>query len=110
MAFVTYLQERKAETLAQTKDPWLIVLERISGRIGNDGVERISTQAVFDILEVPQRQRAGAYRRLARSMRALGWSPIRARGLTRGGFEDIVRGYAREAVYREGHRKVTLGF
>jgi len=44
-----------------------------------DGVERISTQDLFDILEVPQRARsAGACRRLAVLMRKFGWTPIKA--------------------------------
>ena len=61
-----------------------------------DGIERISTQSLFDFLEVPQRNRnAAAARRLAKIMRELGWSPIKARGLTPGGFTDQVRGYGR---------------
>ncbi len=62
----------------------------------DDGVERISTQSRWDFLEVPQRARsAGAARRLAKIMRELGWSPIKARGMTPGGFTEQVRGYAR---------------
>jgi hypothetical protein len=58
---------------------------------------RYAGPMVFDILEVPQRARAaGACRRLATLMRELGWSPIKARGLTPGGFRDQVRGYARD--------------
>jgi hypothetical protein len=54
-------------------------------------------RTLFDILEVPQRGRtAGACRRLAKLMRELGWSPIKARGLTPGGFRDQVRGYAKD--------------
>jgi hypothetical protein len=64
--------------------------------MGDDGVERVSTQTLFDTLDVPQRSRgAGAWRRLATLMRDLGWSPIKARGITPGGFKDQVRGYAR---------------
>jgi hypothetical protein len=52
---------------------------------------------VFDILEVPHRSRnAGTCRRLSKLMRELGWHPIKARGLTPGGFRDQVRGYARD--------------
>jgi hypothetical protein len=36
-------------------------------------------------------------RRLAKIMRKLGWSAVKARGLTPGGFKDQVRGYARDA-------------
>ena len=39
---------------------------------------------------------AGACRRLAKLMRELGWSPIKARALTQGGLQDQVRGYARD--------------
>jgi hypothetical protein len=45
-------------------------------------VERISTQALFDHLDVPQKARtAGVCRRLATLMRELGWTPMKARGL-----------------------------
>jgi hypothetical protein len=65
--------------------------------VGDDGIERVATQAVFDLLEVPQRGRtAGACRRLARVMGGLGWTPVRARGLTQTGLRDQVRGYARD--------------
>jgi hypothetical protein len=73
------------------------IIERVRGKVGDDGIERVSTQAVFDFLEVPQRSRtAEACRRLAELMRELGWSPIKARGMTQSGFRDQVRGYARD--------------
>lgn len=76
-------------------------LDGLRGKTWDDGIERISTQTVFDILEVPHRSRTtGACRRLSKLMRQLGWSPIKARGLTPGGFRDQVRGYARD---RTGH-------
>ena len=69
----------------------------LRGKVDYDGLERISTHSVFDFLEVPQRTRApGACRRLTKMMRELGWSPIKARGLTPGGFRDQVRGYVRD--------------
>ena len=46
-----------------------------------------TTQAIFDILEIPQRSRgAGASRRLAKVMTELGWTAVRVRGLTRAGY------------------------
>jgi hypothetical protein len=46
-------------------------LERVRGQIGDSGIERISTQTLFDHLEVFQRSRGGgACRRLAQVMRA----------------------------------------
>jgi hypothetical protein len=104
MSWVTRLEEYRQRALrakeaenARNSDPWRLPLGRLRGKIGDDGVERISTQAVFDVLEVPQRNRgAGACRRLASLMRELGWTPIKARGLNQAGFCDQIRGYARE--------------
>jgi hypothetical protein len=76
-------------------------LERVRGKIADDGVERITTQLLFDMLGVPQRSRgAGACRRLAKLMAELGWTAVRVRDLTRGGYKEQVRGYARDARCR----------
>jgi hypothetical protein len=94
--WVEVLRRTKAEAHARAADPWTMRLERIKGKIGYDGVERISTQDAFDHLEVPQKARtAAACRRLAKIMRELGWTPMKARGLSQSGFRDQVRGYAR---------------
>jgi hypothetical protein len=71
-------------------------LRKLKGRIGHDGVERISTTDVFDELEVPMRYRPSQTVRLSKLMRRLGWTNIRARGLNPGSYRDRVRGYARE--------------
>ena len=66
------------------------------GKAGFDGLERISTQVLLDILEVPQRERtAGTYRHLATLMAELGWTAVRVRDFTRGGYKEQVRGYVR---------------
>jgi hypothetical protein len=97
MSFITSLKQSCDQLRAQAADPWRLRLEGVRGKMGDDGVERVSTQTLFDILDVPQRGRtAGACRRLAKLMRELGWSAIKARGLTPGGFRDQVRGYARD--------------
>jgi|SRR5690242_14406810 hypothetical protein len=97
MAFINRLKEARDKVRAQRSDPWHIRLEAVRGKVGDDGVERIATHTLFDILEVPQRSRtAAAGRRLAEIMRSLGWSPTRARGLTPTGLKDQVRGYARD--------------
>jgi hypothetical protein len=99
--WIELLRRTKAEALAQSADPWRLRLERVRGKSGYDGVERISTQDLFDLLEVPQRARsAGACRRLANLMRELGWTPVTARGMTQSGFKDQVRGYARTSAPR----------
>jgi hypothetical protein len=78
------------------EDPWEPVLRKIKGRVGHDGVERLSTADAFDELEVPMRTRPTLTVRLSRVMRRLGWRNIRARGLNPGSYRDRVRGYARE--------------
>ena len=96
---------RRAEAkyaAAETGDPWRLRLERLLGKIGDDGIERITTQLLLDILEVRQRSRgAGACRRLAKLMAELGWTAVRVRGLTRGGYLEQVRGYCRDARNRQ---------
>jgi hypothetical protein len=102
---VTFLERLQiAGADAQAKpDSWLLRLERLRGKVGDDGIERVSTQTLFDHLEVPQRSRgAGASRRLAGLMRELGWSAVRVRDLTRGGYLEQVRGYCRDARHLRG--------
>ena len=80
-------------------DPWLAPLQRVRGKIELDGQERVSSQTVLDVLEVPQRKRtAGTFRRLAKLMVELGWTAVRVRDLTRGGYKEQVRGYVRTAA------------
>ena len=99
---------KEAAAAEQTLDPWRLRLERLRGAIGDDGIERISTQAIFDILEIPQRSRgAGASRRLAKVMTELGWTAARVRGLTRGGYREQIRGYSRDARQDAAHRRTT---
>jgi hypothetical protein len=97
MAFIDLLRAAAAAAQQQRAHPWLPRLQRLHGRVDYDGVERITTQAVFDELEVPQKARTpAACSTLARLMRSLGWTAVRVRDLTRGGFKDQARGYARE--------------
>jgi hypothetical protein len=99
MSFIASLTLARAQARKTAKDPWHLRLEGLRGKKWDDGIERISTQTIFDILEIPHRSRgAGACRRLATLMRDFGWSPIKARGLTPGGFRDQVRGYARDTT------------
>jgi hypothetical protein len=94
---VSWLTRMREAQAARNADPWRLRLERMRGKVGDDNVERIGTQAIFDVLEVPQGNRgAGACKRLARLMRGLGWSPIRVRGLNQRGLLEQIRGYARD--------------
>jgi hypothetical protein len=100
--FMEKLRIAEAEAAARDADPWRLPLERLQGPIGDDGVERISTQNVLDVLQIPQsRRRTMTYRRLAKLMVELGWSPVKGRGLTRGGYREQVRGFARDARNRQ---------
>jgi hypothetical protein len=87
-----------AEFVEPPADPWLGPLQRVRGKVEFDGLERVSSQTLLDMLEVPQRSRtAGAYRRLAKLMAELDWTAVRVRDLTRGGYKEQVRGYVRAA-------------
>jgi hypothetical protein len=103
---VSFLEKMRAAAAeaVQPIDPWRLRLERVRGTTGFDGLERISTQTLLDILEVSQRQRtAGSCRRLAKLMAELGWTAVRVRDLTMGGYKEQVRGYVRNA-----HRQTPL--
>jgi hypothetical protein len=93
---------RQAQALAATAvDPWRLRLERVRGKVDYDGLERISSQTLLDLLEVPQRGRtAGTYRRVAKLMAEVGWNAVRVRDLTGGGYKEQIRGYARDARCR----------
>ena len=97
VSFLEKLRREREQMRARNADTWRLRLEGVRGKVGDDGIERVSTQMLFDILEVPQRGRSvGACKRLAKLMRELGWHPIKARGLTPTGLRDQIRGWARD--------------
>ena len=97
MSLLGKLKAARVE-LETPEDPWLAPLHRVRGKVEIDGQERVSSQSLLDMLEVPQRSRiAGTYRRLAKLMAELGWTAVRVRDLTRGGYKEQVRGYVRQA-------------
>src|SRR3954451_25045371 len=97
MSFVALLEA--AAQAARNKSacqPWTAPLRSIKGRKDIDGVERVSTEAVFEALDIPPfRRTPEAAKQLRRLMLALGWTPVRARHVTSGGRASRVRGYAR---------------
>ena len=98
MSFLEKLREQRLQ-LEAPDDPWLAPLQRVRGKVEFDGLERLSSQTLLDMLGVPQRSRtAGVYRRLARLMAELGWAAVRVRDLTRGGYKEHVRGYVRSVA------------
>src|SRR5437764_13344339 len=99
---MSLLGRLRVESLAldQPDDPWLAPLQRVRGKVEFDGHERVSTQTILDVLEVPQRRRtAGTYRHLSKLMTELGWSAVRVRDMNCRGYTEQVRGYCR--VHRE---------
>ena len=106
LSFRDKMREEAAKAVAaESADPWRLTLERVRGKIDYyDGLERISSQTLLDLLEVPQRNRtAGTFRRVARVMAELGWTPVRVRDLTRGGYREQIRGYCRQPRMQTGH-------
>ena len=102
MSWSGKLEQAKAETAARNVDPWRLPLERVRGKIDYHGIERVTTQMLLDILEVPQRsRRAGTYRHLSKLMVELGWTAVRVRARTRGDYLEQVRGYCRDARNRQ---------
>ena len=98
MSFLEKMAAAAAE-IAKPVDPWRLRLERVRGTTGFDCLERISTQTLMDILEVPQRQRtAGSYRHLAALMAELRWAPVRVRDFNGRGYKEQVRGYIRDGA------------
>jgi hypothetical protein len=100
LTFREKLREEKAKAAAEeAADPWRLTLGRVRGKIDFfDRLERVSSQTLLDLLEVPQHNlTAGTFQRLAKVMAELGWSAVRVRDLTRGGYKEQVRGYCREA-------------
>ena len=83
-------------------------IERAEESLEHGGAQRNAWKLalrVLDILEVPQRaRRSGNYRRLAKLMAQLGRTAVRVRGVTRSGYLEQVRGFA-----REGHRSTLSG-
>src|SRR5260370_30038387 len=64
----------------QSADPWLAPLQRVRGKVEFDGHERVSTQTLLDVIDVPQRSRTpGTFRRLAKLMAQLVWGAVRVR-------------------------------
>src|SRR5438876_357221 len=64
MSWLGKLEQARAEIASRNIDPWRLPLERLHGKIDDDGIERITTQTLFDILSIEQHARgAGACRR-----------------------------------------------
>jgi Zincin-like metallopeptidase len=96
-SFLGQLERASAELHKRAPDPFL---ERVEAAVR--GKEAISSAALLDLLDVPKT--TGNARRVGKTMRSMGFIPIKSRRLMPGGFRDTVtRGWARpirEIAYR----------
>ena len=89
LSFVERIRQAKAELARSESDP-------LRGTVAATvrGMDAISTAALLDLIGLPKT--TGNGRRIAHSMRALGFVPIKSRRFMRGGYRDTVtRGWAR---------------
>jgi hypothetical protein len=90
MSWLQRLDQARAELAEHGSDPWRRLLER--GVPAN--VTTISSAALLDLLDVPAT--TGNARRLAQTMRSMGFIPLKSRRLMPGGFRDTtIRGWTR---------------
>ena len=63
LSFREKMREEAAKAAAaESTDPWRLTLERVRGKVDfYDKLERISSQTLLDLVEVPQRNRTGAH-------------------------------------------------
>ena len=100
MGWVERLQQARAEA-GRTADPWR---KRLEDAVR--GKEAVSTSALLELLGVPKTT-ANA-RRIAGTMRSLGFIPIKSRRLMPGGFRDTkARGWARPVRKTQGSKSST---
>jgi hypothetical protein len=91
----------EAKLRERASDPWKRALERHLPA----NVTSMSSVALLDLLDVPPT--TGNARRLAKTMRSMGWIGLKSRRLEPGGFRDTtIRGWARP--FRESRTKHPL--
>ncbi len=89
MSWIERLHQAKAEAVERDADP---LREKVEALVR--GMQAISTHSLLDLLGLPKT--TGNGRRLAATMRTLGFVPIKSRRLEPGGWADTVtRGWAR---------------
>jgi hypothetical protein len=100
-SWVGRMYQACAQQPEDRSDPWKRALERALPA----NVTSISSVALLDILDVPPT--TGNARRLAKTMRSMGFIPLKSRRLEPGGFRDTtIRGWARPV--REPRHRPTL--
>ena len=90
MSLIGRLHRATAEMVADQEDPWRRLLERAL----QASVMSTSTVALLAMLDFPTT--TGNARRLARTMRSMGWVGIKSRRLSPGGWRTTeCRGWSR---------------
>lgn len=98
LSWLERLDQARAELAERDSDPWRRVLERALPA----DLTAVSTTALCDLLGI--RPTTGNARRIARSMRAMGFFPIKSRRLQPGGWRGSEgRGWARP-IRQAGHK------
>ncbi len=83
------LEQAKAEQAEREADPLRGMVEETVR-----GMEAVSTAALLDLIGLPNT--TGNARRISKTMRGLGYIPIKSRRLVPGGWNDtLCRGWAR---------------
>jgi hypothetical protein len=89
MSWIETVHRAQAELTKRDADP---LLEKVEAVVR--GMEAVSTVALLDLLGLPKT--TGNGRRVAQSMRSLGFIPMKSRRLMPGGYRDTVtRGWSR---------------
>jgi hypothetical protein len=98
MSFRERMREEadKSAAAAESVDSWRLTLERVHGKIDfHDGWSASAVRRCWIFLRSGSNRTAGTFRRLSKIMTELGWTAVRVRDLTRGGYKEQVRGYCR---------------
>lgn len=102
MAWIDELKRVEAEAAERAADPLREKLKAIMR-----GIHTISTHSILDLVGLPHR--TSSARRIAATMRALGYVPIKSRRLEPAGWRDTVtRGWSRP-VRESGSRTSFKG-
>jgi hypothetical protein len=89
MSWLERLQQAKADLAKRTDDP---LRARVEATVR--GMDAVSTVALLDLIGLPTT--TGNARRISKTMRGLGYIPIKSRRFMPGGYRDTVsRGWAR---------------
>ncbi len=95
--FLVRLRQVK-EAQRQRPHPLTDRVSEVRGTVGPDGLERISSQRLADVLGLePKERTASMWREIRMGMCEQGWTAVRFRAIGGRGHHQHVRGFARPA-------------